>query len=466
MMLPMKRLLAFLLILILSFSSISAFGEEVPEVYSYDFDLLFHMNADVFPARTRSHMQGYADLLNMLELKGNITCQPAAKSVDLNATVIPVTNPDAAISFRLYGIPEHMGLTSPLLGDETLWFQNLVLMEFAYKTWNNLRIPLQYATLLYPYVTENAFSGMAAAFSSRFGNIQKSRNVTAKELKSLSQDWAEVLRFDSRLKYWIYSLSLPAEKGYVMETEFNRLPEYLLNQLSGGKNLKVTVSGPSVTWTNAQKEVLFTRTESDSESEWALTLPATENGYLPRLSWKTSLLNNLWSLDLNGSYSLPEDSEETDLPESLLSLSLDMNNWPAAWPMAASFDAELAIGGIIYPNTEMIFHGESREDGSFSIRLSQPVDESGKNVAEVLSISGSCVPVAPSSVPSYSLDDFSSCIAIFNVNDKTMDDFVHRIRRPLFFGILNFLDELPVSSCQSVMDDLEDYGVLDMVLVD
>ena len=109
MMLPMKRLLAFLLILILSCSSISAFGEEVPEVYSYDFDLLFHMNADVFPARIRSHMQGYADLLNMLELKGNITCQPASKSVDLNATVIPVTNPDAAISFRLYGIPEHMG---------------------------------------------------------------------------------------------------------------------------------------------------------------------------------------------------------------------------------------------------------------------------------------------------------------------------------------------------------------------
>ena len=45
-----------------------------------------------------------------------------------------------------------------------------------------------------------------------------------------------------------------------------------------------------------------------------------------------------------------------------------------------------------------------------------------------------------------------------------MSDFVHKIGRPLFFGILNFLNEVPARACQSVMDDLEDYGVLDMVL--
>ena len=159
----MKRFFALLTALVLFVCMFSASGAEDAEAaYSYDFDLRFTMNADPFPARVRSHMQGYADLLNMIELKGNLTCCPADNSIDLTAEIIPVTNPGAAISFRLYGIPEHICLTSPLLGNETVWFQNDGLMEFSFKTWNNLRIPLQYITLLYPYVTENAFSSRSA----------------------------------------------------------------------------------------------------------------------------------------------------------------------------------------------------------------------------------------------------------------------------------------------------------------
>ena len=151
----MNRLLALFFALVLfCCTAASSFSEDVSfPVYSYDFDLRFHMNADVFPARDRMRMQGYADLLNMIGLKGNLTFCPSNESFDLNAEIIPITNPDASISFRLYGTPKYVGLSSPLLGNETAWFQNPFLMEFAFKTWNNLRIPLQYPALLHPYVT-------------------------------------------------------------------------------------------------------------------------------------------------------------------------------------------------------------------------------------------------------------------------------------------------------------------------
>ena len=111
--LPVKRFLALLLILVISVSVASSLAEDTASVCSYDFDFRFRMNADVFPARIRSHMQGYADLLNVLELKGNITFSPSTNSMDLNAQIIPVTNPDAAISFRLFEIQRFFAFRKP-----------------------------------------------------------------------------------------------------------------------------------------------------------------------------------------------------------------------------------------------------------------------------------------------------------------------------------------------------------------
>ena len=463
----MKRFLAFMIILILCASAVSfSVAEDAPDVYSYDFDLRFHMNADVFPARNRSHMQGYADLLNSLELKGNLTYCSSTDSFDLNVQIIPVSNPDASVSFKLYGIPEHMGMTSPLLGNESIWFQNYVLMEFAYKTWNNLRIPLQYVTLLYPYVTKSAFDNLSGSWNSHFASVRNGGKVSPQELISLADDWSEILRTDSRLKYWIYSLSLPAEQGNVVEDEFFHLPDYIAKQASLGCSLNIVSDDQSEIWTDQNQNTLYYRTSDNGHEEWTLSLPVTENGYSPNLSYYYEINDNRYSLLLNGSYTLAADrlSGNSSLPESLFSISMEMTDWPCVWPMDSCFTASLRIGGIIYPNTDLKIRGAASRNGTIELVFSQPVGSN--DTTEVLTCSGSIVPVSPLSVPSYTLADFSSHLAIFNVNDLTMDDFVHRVRRPLFFGILNFLNELPATACQSVMDDLEDYGVLDMVLID
>ena len=469
----MKRLLALLLVLVLCLSASGlSVADESPAVYSYDFDLRFHMNADVFPARERNHMQGYADLMNMLELKGNITYCPSTKSFDMNADIIPVTNPEAAISFRLYGTKEYVGLTSPLLGNETICFLNLVMMEFAFKTWSNLHFPLQYLALLYPYVTESAFEGMVSDWTRRFGSICESTDFSPEELSALSADWTSTIHDDSRLKWWVYSLSLPIKNGNVMETELFHAPDFLLKFADGG-GLKVIVDDRSETWTNDHGVVLFSRISENGLTEWSLfpgaesSVTETDNGYLPRIHVRSVTENGLRSFSAEGSYNLSESSSSNrlSLPESLFSVSLDMNNWPAVWPVNTSFDASLKIGGIIYPNITVSIRGNSTAGGDLSLTLSEPVEENGTEM-EVFSCSGTIIPVSTSLVPDYSFDDFRSTLAVFNVNDDLMNDFVRRIRRPLFFGILNFLNELPARACQSVMDDLENYGVLDMVLID
>ena len=124
----MKRLLGILTALVIIFGTVSyTFAEESGTVVSYDFDLFPHFSAEAFPSGIRSHMQGYADLVNMLEIRGNFTYFSDNDAFELNAEIIPVTNPEASISFRLFGVSENIGLTSPLLGKETVWFCRIPL---------------------------------------------------------------------------------------------------------------------------------------------------------------------------------------------------------------------------------------------------------------------------------------------------------------------------------------------------
>lgn len=453
----MKRILSLLILLALIFAlPVYSSGESLPAVYSYDFSLRFHLNADAFPVRLRSHMQGYADLFDLIEIRGNIAWCPDYQSMDLNAEIIPVTNPDASISFRLFGVPENMCLTSPLLGHETIWFANYVLMEFALKTWNNLHIPLQYPVLLYPYATENAFSRLASVWSAEIGRPAKSTSVSYNTLRSVSGQWNELLQTDSRLIYWISGVSAPSFCQAVLEEEFFRLPDFLLNQVALNDRLTVSVQGSTETWTNKNREILFTRTSDGLSDSWTLSLPATAGGYVPYMTCTSESENGLFFLSASGSYQIPGG-------ENLLSFTARLDSFPLSFPADAAFSASCSVSGSLLPGFDLTIHAESSQNGDFRLTLSQPVDQSAEPVV-IFTGAGRFVPVEASSVPFFTQEELTSYISVFSVNDQTMSDFVHKIGRPLFFGILNFLNEVPARACQSVMDDLEDYGVLDMVL--
>ena len=53
---------------------------------------------------------------------------------------------------------------------------------------------------------------------------------------------------------------------------------------------------------------------------------------------------------------------------------------------------------------------------------------------------------------------------ILNLSYSAQGEMIDAIKRPFVLGMIDFLYELPASSCQSVMDDLEDSGILRTVL--
>ena len=45
-----------------------------------------------------------------------------------------------------------------------------------------------------------------------------------------------------------------------------------------------------------------------------------------------------------------------------------------------------------------------------------------------------------------------------------MNKLVDRVRNPILKGLMDFVYAIPVSSCQSILDTLEEYGFLQVLL--
>ena len=101
-------------------------------------------------------------------------------------------------------------------------------------------------------------------------------------------------------------------------------------------------------------------------------------------------------------------------------------------------------------------------DGNISLTLSRPLED--RLSVPVFSCSGTITPAAYEGKLKFKASSLSKNFNIFSVNDQTLYEFVHRTARPLFTGLLNFLYEIPASSCQSIMDELENYGILELLL--
>lgn len=463
----MKKVFSVLMALVmLTYALPSVAAEETSSVYSYDFDLAFQLNAGVFPQKIRSRISGYAELINMLEFKGNITYCADSGSFDMNLQIIPKTNTDASIELHFFGLPEYIGVTSPLFGEETLWLDNIFLMEFAFKTWNNLRIPLQYIALLFPYVTSNAFEKMTAAWKENIAVDEQTGVVPVESVYNLAEAWKRIQQTDSRLIYWIASVSALSDTRGLLEKEFAGLPDYLVEKVALEDDLTVTLDDSSAVWKNKDQAILFTRQIGHDSVSWSVTLPETENGYIPCLALFSDIADNQLTLNMSGSYrrNQPDDSGgNVNFPESVLDFSAFLDSWPTAWPADHTFSAGISMDSIITPHIEFELVGSASENGSVSVMILRPGESVEKET--ILSCSGTVLRKNPSHIPDYHLNDFhaENHISIYNISDKTMDEFIHRIWRPLFLGIMDFLNEVPAKTCQSIMDDLEDYGVLDMI---
>ena len=461
----MKQLLSLLLCVIMLIAACSASSEELQPgteaSWGYTFDLRFHLNADVFPEDTLARARGYADLLELIRLKGKIIFSPDSESLEIDASIIPVTEPSSAISFHLAGIPSHMVMTSPLLGDISIFFNNLALLEFACKTYNQLKLPLPYLTLLIPYCSQVAFSGVVKEWEAMILPSAESGEISSERFTQFADSIIQLREDDPFLRFWFYAFMIHPDNSMQLETELSSIPYYLVNRLSGGQPIFVEHLNNDEVWKN--KDGVFFRSVSDRFSSQAeAMLPETDTGYTPVLNFSLNAdpACPLGNITLNLSYSGENDS--------LLALDCAAS-FPLSWPLEGTFSAYASQHGLLLPEFDLTADIVSSASGDFALsvheeRRKTEKKEGKETVPEIFHVSGTVLPVISAPLPVYTAQWAMQYLNVFSVNDENINQLFSQILHSALRGLLAFGAEVPATSFQSVLDDLTDYGIIDLFL--
>ena len=298
------------------------------------------------------------------------------------------------------------------------------------------------------------------------------------------------------------------------------VPDYI-EKITGFKAVTITAGEGSETWTNESWQTLYSRQESDGALSVSVTLPASENGYEPLFSYssandgstvsfklETSLNRDPYAIVLKPVSEEEEHTEETDgtydeyededgdyydedfdneseseggyydyyddygesgtlreesLPASLIHLTVDAEGIPASLPADSSFDMFINLLEKIFPNFGAIIHGETKKDGSLLLTVRKP-DNNGMESEEIFCCTGTLVPAAARDIPNYMQKELDGVYNVFSFNEQTLAEFRNKVLPLLVRSIFKFVEAAPTSACQSLLDDLTDSGILDMVM--
>lgn len=522
-----RRFLCLLCALMLLIPSLVS-AEEVTAGgnYSFDFDFTFTLNAQSFPKLMCSRMAGYAALINKLGLRGNIAWSTQTESMELDAVLYFTDNPDLTFPFRVYGAQPRVFITSPLLQDEVILLNMAALLEFAVKTKKMLGIPLPYLAYLYPLTTEYALGGLASIWNEVIGSYPESGKVTEKQLRTLSERWMEEFTNNPDLQRWVSALADGSDNAQeAVEAELTHIPDYI-EKATGFRPIAVTAGEGSEVWTADNGDVLYSRQETDNSVSTSISLPASENGYVPLFTYSTANDGSTVSFKLETSlnrdpYSIvvepiPEGEETADgessivydeyedededgyydnededydeesegegvyynyyddygesgalpeemLPASLFHLIVEAEGLPASLPADSDFDILINLLEKLFPNYGAVIHGETKKDGSLLLTIRKP-DNNGKQSEEIFRCTGTLVPAAERDIPNYMQKELDGVYNVFSFNEQKLADFRNKVLPLLVRSIFRFVEAAPTSACQSLLDDLTDSGILDMVM--
>lgn len=469
----LKRLLSVLLALCVLAGLVSAGAEESLTV-SYDFDMRIHLEEREVPFRMRERLQAYRDMLDTLELKGNVVWNPKIWGMDIHLELIPGGNPSAAVQLRIFGRGSSICVESPLLGEEPYYLgQTSRIMGFASQLWTTLGLPLPAFFLADPFIIPYVLKDERNAWRKAFPKIAGGQEISAGQLETLRDTWQRQLQEDEKLKNWLNGFYCLAENPEIVQQAVAALPETLV-KAAGGGSLAIREADGALVCENEAGESVFTVREEEQAYTVEFCPPDAGEGYRPYGRFSRKQENGTGSLaveaSLNRSESVPQAGEnngeneygEAGIPDSMLRFSLAAEGIPAAWPADGTMAAKLSMGGYTLPAADLDIRLETAKDGSVKLAVSEAAEDG--NGPGILTCTGSVKQAPYEGELYYEYGDLFEHTLLLVATHDWVTEALGQILPNMMNGLINFVYELPVRSCQVLLDDLERIGLLGAVL--
>ena len=462
----MKKLMSLALCLCLltvaAFSSgqsaACAEADPAKQNFGYDFDFILRLRPEAFSGAMAKQAHGYEELLQSIRFHGSYLQAPMYGMFDLSVSVIPLDSRGEPISFQILGTEDVMFLSSPLLGDQLIRLSNYSLLAFCTKMSEHLGIPLHYLALLYPYTWTYSLEIPILDWEYLVDHIDENGIVSKDNVWFLSNSWEMRLAMIEQIEILIDALCKDSDCEEAFRALVNEIPDYLFRQLAKEQAFQIRREGDQTIWHAATGDFI---TESRNNQGWdlALNLPRMENGYLPVFSLEQDLEEKRQSWRLRALI-LGSDT----LQEDLLRLEASLLSFPVAWP--ANFQSLLSVnltGGLL-PNIGFSAYLVGEENGHIRIEIRKPtVDYEPGPV--MLTLEGDLNQregnIKLRSIPQAELD---ASLDLLVANDADIRAILPDMAQPMLVGLLRFLVGIPASACQTLMDELENLGILNLVL--
>lgn len=437
-----KRCLALLLCLFLLPAGALADAYTGPSVI---FDLRFDMDPEAYPASMKQIAPGVADLMNALTLEGQFT--EADGRFELTTDLLLSAMERTRTHFRVFGSEANWHIQSSLLGDETLTVTMENLLEFALKADSHLGVPLQRVAIwASPYLHTHPLDKVIKGVKSVLFAEEGARTVAKDDLMELALLMRE--HADSNVYFRIWAQAVAMETGYdeyLMDLMYN-MPDWVETYVPES-GLTVTVDDASQTWTTNALTLLRWETDQSGAQMLSFALPPLAGEGAITLDAALQPDGDL----LHGSLDLTIDDEEG---ETLLSLHAD-GSLPAALPVTRAFsfawDAEGPfVGG---DGVHLRFEGEPTATGVVLRQLTPDLSK------VMLTVTADLEATEAEFTPKLEGDPFY----VLSVNSDSLNELMHRIASPMIRGLLPLIAQAPTSSCQTLMNLLEDSGVFAML---
>ena len=463
----MKKIVSMLVACLFLFSVSCSWADCLPgeeamyrDVDAWDFDLRFALNPDTASFRDRKMMQGYAELLDNLELKGSYAWCQESYCEDIHFSVIPVSNPEASLDFRIFGRRLNwLNVSSPLLGESAVCFQPKKIMNFTVRAFQWFELPLFPIAILLPDQLEAPYRELAYEWEKEIDALGDETVLTQEAIGRITEGLRFQLENDERVTAMTEAIVRDLNGGELAEDEIHALPDLLAHAADGGA-ITIEQDGEIRRFVNHRGEVLCEERNGEKVYEARLTLPPSGTDYTPAYSFRREEGENESSLQLAVSWDRTSGNE--DYPECIFSLEAAFEHIPSVYPADAEMTGEIAVGGYLLPNFHFLVKAVTGADGSLEITLSLP---DRPEAGPVFTVTGLVTPHDYGGEQLvYQMGEIVTDFDLFALNDQTLNDLIVDMLPATMEIIPDFIYEMPTHGVQSVLDTLDQYGLLQTTL--
>lgn len=448
----MRKLLCFLCALVLLPVSCFAWSSPDGSPRAFDFDFGFEVDPDAFPEDDCRTATGYGELLNRVRISGTyIMAGDGSNCYDLQLILSVADKKRAEIPLRFFGSNNDMYITSPFLGDETLFMNLNGWLKIALKAYDYFEIPLQEPALLLPYATEFGERGLRYFWAEQFPD-GKTVKLNQKNLLQLAADLRKLLNEDEDLADWLNAIGIRSGFSSVIMEETETLEDWVRNQFPEGLSRTVTKKGE--TWASGDRTVCTRTSENGSESLEILLPPTDQYGLVTEIHSRKQPAGN--GNDLEMTAKIASDTE------NWLNLNLFCANLPETFPFTEPFTMEFRTSGYLTGDADLTVTGEITGEHGLTVTLFLKDPETGE-ARPAVRCSGTATARTGDPNPTYDHSKVYESVYLTALTDYTLSELMNNIAGPMVRGMLPVLIQIPTISCQVILDQLTEHGVLNLL---